>query len=554
MQLNVRTIYPNNPDYVYKTRLQRLNLDKERIDDLRRGKGFVITEPVSIKKDVKDYNGIFSTRFGQTLQDLNPFANRYSCTCKHLQGRIYHGIKCPICGDTVKYVGDEMDYFGYIILEDPYYLIHPNLFKSIEFIIGTRPLNNILTIYDPKDEDGFSVPFEPVKGEPFFGIGMTKFKERFDEVMKYYLTQNPNKLDYYKDIMENRDKIFIQSIPVYTTHLRPFRIDGTSFYFEGANEIYNVLAKLAADCNRPDLEMSKATSKPKNQLLKDMQDQYNNLYKEIEETLAKKKGAIRSLFGGRYNFTARCVIASDPKLRVNQVRLPYHALVELLQQAIINILHKSYCISYDAAYKIWYKAQINKDPRVYNIIEGMIKDKPEGLPVLINRPPTIQYGSILYMNVVGINDDYTMSVPLQILPLLAADFDGDALSILWIINESVRIRAEEVFSPRDAFYINRNDGMFDNNMNHQRDIIITACGLIEISRSNYTPKQLEKIRIAQAMEDDDNMNFVMFGSMDDQVKPGNSPLNGYKSRLGQYMDPEDAKKEYKKVFGQKIKE
>lgn len=34
---------------------------------------------------------------------------------------------------------------------------------------------------------------------------------------------------------------------------------------------------------------------------------------------------------------------------------------------------------------------------------------------------TIAYGGILQMFVVGINDSYTMSLPNQILPLLAGD-------------------------------------------------------------------------------------------------------------------------------------
>ena len=42
-----------------------------------------------------------------------------------------------------------------------------------------------------------------------------------------------------------------------------------------------------------------------------------------------------------------------------------------------------------------------------------------------NRNPTINYGSLLQMFCVGMNKDldhdYTMSLPLQILPLLAAD-------------------------------------------------------------------------------------------------------------------------------------
>lgn len=188
-------------------------------------------------------------------------------------------------------------------------------------------------------------------------------------------------------------------------------------------------------------------------------------------------------------------------LRSSQVRLPYKALVEMLQQVIINILHKSYGISYDAAWKIWYKAKIQKDSRVYNIIDGLIKDSGVGLPIFINRPPTIQYGSTLFMRCIGINDNYTMSVPLEILPLLAGDFDGDTLSILWIINKAVEEAAEEVYSPRYSMYISRNDGMYNNDINHQKDIIIAGCGLIGLSRKYYTEDEIALIYKAQNMDD-----------------------------------------------------
>lgn len=105
------------------------------------------------------------------------------------------------------------------------------------------------------------------------------------------------------------------------------------------------------------------------------------------------------------------------------------------------------------------------------------------------------------MRCVGINDNYTMSVPLEVLPLLAGDFDGDALSILWIINKDVEAAAEEVFSPRYAMYISRNDGMYNNDINHQKDIIIAGCGLIGLSRKYYTSEELAIIHKAQMMDD-----------------------------------------------------
>ena len=49
------------------------------------------------------------------------------------------------------------------------------------------------------------------------------------------------------------------------------------------------------------------------------------------------------------------------------------------------------------------------------------------LTTYVKATPTINYGSIMFMRCVGINNNYTMSVPLQILKPLGGDFDGENL-------------------------------------------------------------------------------------------------------------------------------
>lgn len=296
-EIPVKYMYPQHPDYEYKARIERINLDEERERDILIDNGFIISEPQSIKKDIKSVNSIFSSRYGQSLQDVNPFADRYKCDCGNLTSRIHHGMKCPICGSRVKYVDDNFSYFGWICLKDPYYVIHPNLYKSIQFFIGNKVLENIINTDDEKDENGFSIRREASKDQPFHGIGMMRFKERFVEIMDFYYAKNPDKADYYQDIMANMDKIFTQSIPVYTTHLRPFRIKDDSFTFEGTNGIYNMMCRLVATINKDNLKMNRKR-KAKDQLLYDLQVKFNELYKELENVISGKKGSIRSLIGG----------------------------------------------------------------------------------------------------------------------------------------------------------------------------------------------------------------------------------------------------------------
>lgn len=497
-ELKITTHYPNNPDYTYETELIRCNLDDKRIESLLTGRGFIINKIQStLKRDLKNPDGIYSPKFGQTLDDVNPFADRYKCECGKLRSRINHNILCTECGTKVKYVDDDFGYFGWIVLKDPYYIIHPNLYKQLEFLIGKDRLLNIITPVEEKNIDGHTVNTSTKsKDEPYAGIGMIGMYEKLDEILSFYLAKAPHKIDYYEDLLRNRRNIFTQSIPVYTTHLRPYKLDGVKFNFEDTNAIYNMMVKLSIEINNDKLKIFRKR-KSKNQLLGDLQAKFCKLYAELEKLVSGKKGTFRTVFGGRYNFTSRDVIVPNPSLRINEVVMPYKAMVELLQQSIVNILQKSYNTSYSEAYNIWSRAQIVRDERVYQIIKGLIKDKPRGIAVLINRNPTIGYGSILQMYVVDICDSYTLGLPLQILPLLGADFDGDVLNVMYIINKSFYEVASRVLNPRNAMYISRNDGKLNKDVLHNKDTLINVNGLKQLSAKSYSPEQLERIRQAK---------------------------------------------------------
>jgi len=422
MQMKVNTRYSRSNEFDYETRLERVNLDEERRHDVLTGNGFIVSSPKAIKDDIKDPNGIFSTKYGPGLQDANAFGNRYRCKCGHTTSRFYHGLTCEVCGEKVEFKDDNFSMFGYICLKDPYFIIHPNLFMSLAFFIGEKDFMGIITPDDRKDEDGHDLEIKRPKDEPFRGIGMIGFHDQFDEIMEYYYHKKPNKRDYYESIMNDKEKVFIQSIPVFTIHLRPYRLDGGVFHFEGTNATYNIIANLAARINDDKTKMNRE-KKPKNQLLFDMQMKYKELYTELTKIISGKKGSIRALFGGRYNFTARSVIAPGPDLRIDEVWLSYPCLCGLLEQRIINILHKTYFMKYNDAYKLLHESMHQENKIIRQIIDGIIASTERGIPLLINRNPTISYGGILQVYCTGISKGYTMLIPLPVLEGLAADFD-----------------------------------------------------------------------------------------------------------------------------------
>lgn len=403
MQIKTTLQYPFNPDYEFRTKLVRLDFSKEMEKDMEKGKGFFIKEPQALNKALKSSDSIYSDKYMKTLQDPDAFTDKYSCECGATQGLDFAGMTCDICHTEVKYVGDDFEIFGWIKLKEPYVIIHPNLYKSLETYFGVSTLAMMIepnielnenglpmTAYDKKlqarkrkDKRRFSKKKSKVD-TTFANIGMMQLHDRFDEILEYFHEKNKTKkLDYYQDILDNKDKIFIHAIPVYSTGLRPFKTEGGRFTFEGTNAIFQIMAKLAAKVNQDSLAIYNIP-KYRNSLLWDLQERYNALYKECEAILSGKKGNIRLLIGGRCNFTSRSIITPDPTLRINQVKLPYHGLMELLQQTIVNILTKSYSISYSQAYMMWYRGQIKEDPRLYKIIDNLIKAN-DGINVLINR-------------------------------------------------------------------------------------------------------------------------------------------------------------------------
>lgn len=299
---NIVLQYPYNDKFDYETCLERINLDKQREENIRTGKGFIISAPKGIKKDIKNQDGIFSSRYGSnSISDVDSFNGRYRCRCGMKRGSINHGELCDVCNTRVRFVDDDVSIKGYLVLKDPYWIIHPNMYCSLEAFIGAVRLNKIIEPEVNVDSNGAVIDNAPSKkkDEPFKGIGLIEFRNRFDEIMEFYLGRFPNKKNYYDDIMRHKDLVFTHTISVYSSLLRPSKLDNGSLRYEECNEQFNMLARLVYDVNNDKLHMNKKI-KEKYQLLYDIQFQLNTVYIRLKNMLKSKKGDLRSSIGGKY--------------------------------------------------------------------------------------------------------------------------------------------------------------------------------------------------------------------------------------------------------------
>jgi DNA-directed RNA polymerase beta' subunit len=463
--------------------LVKLNWDEECEKDFITGRGFEVREAAFVKgKEEKSMFGIHSPLFATDWDDEDAFAERYSCKCKELKGRVYEGEVCPVCKTEVKFRDVDMTKFGWIKLGG-YAIITPIFFKMLRSIIGKKDFPDIIEIEKDITREG-QIKEKSSKTNPFKGIGLIEFQERFDEILDYYWTKKKNKRDMITEVKREREKVFASSIPVYSSVLRPVSFRNETFFFNSIDKKYNVIfadSRLLQNKDRAKTSKSKKARMDDPTILNAIQKNVNELWELVFSEINQKNGHIKDqILGGRINFSARNVIIPDPYLRADEVRLGYLAFLELYKYEIIAHISKINDTTHNQAYEDWYKATIKFDAKIYEIMVYLMKKrKPK---ILINRNPTINYGSMLLMKIVDIkkdyHDDYTMSLPIQILSVLNADFDGDILNIISLKTKKIAKEYDNTFNPRKNMYVSRNDGLFNDDFNLLKDQMI---GLYEFN-------------------------------------------------------------------------
>lgn len=477
--------------------LKKMNWDKECERDLVSNLGFRITEPAFKKttvkiienskevkkiKEEKTMNGIHSPLFATDYEDEDAFSERYTCQCKELKGRVYEGEICPICNTEVKFRDVDLRITGWIIL-DNHKIIQPIFYRMIKSIIGEKILLEILEYNKDITNDGQIK--NKISKNPYMGIGIIEFRERFDEIINYYKSKKKNKAELADEVLREKDKVFASCIPVFSSVLRPILFKGDSFLYNPIDKKYTPIYSLVCSLNAQNAVNKNNKNKKKrideHTMLFSLQIKLMKLWDLVFSLINQKDGHIKDqLLGGRLNFSARNVIIPDPTLKPDEIKLGYLAFLELYKYEIIAHLVKMNDINENMAYEQWYKATINFSQKIYEVMKYIVDKKNPC--VIINRNPTINYGSILFMKIVDIKgeykNDFTMSLPIQILSVLNADFDGDTLNILSLKTKELKKAYDKAFNPRKNLPISRNDGLFNNDFNLLKDQLI---GLYEFN-------------------------------------------------------------------------
>lgn len=459
-----------------EVRLHLLDLDKTRELDIRSGKGIIIKEKPFTKEE-KNHYGLQSDWFGTSWDSSDGFKDRYTCKCGSTIGKMYEHKICPECSTEVKLVDVDLEKFGWIVLKE-HYLIHPICYKFLETIIGVNVLKDIIAFNRKLDRDGnLKDEDKPDKKHPFKNIGLIEFRKRFEEILEFYKKKKKDKALLVDVLLMHKDQVFIQSIPVFSTVLRTSLIRGERLFSNKFDTQYNRIFSSVESLNK-NKEISivrgkKKVTIPTHIKLAHLQKSLMDLWKLVFEQIDKKTGHIKdSVLAGRVNFSSRQVIVPNAKLKADEIKMGYIGFLELYKFEIIAYLTKTQNITEAEAYDEWYRAGITYSEKVYKIMQHMVNNRKRY--VIINRNPTIDFGSMILMRIKEVTpdmDEFTMSIPISILSGLNADFDGDILNIFVVPTTKMAKKLQKI-NPRKSMMISKNDGLFNSNMGLLKDQII----------------------------------------------------------------------------------
>src|SRR5512142_419796 len=427
-------------------------------------------ETINYRTFKPERDGLFCAAIFGPIKD-------YECLCGKYKRMKHRGVVCEKCGTEVTLTKVRRERMGHIELASP--TAHIWFLKSLPSRIGLmldmtlRDIERILYFeaYVVVDPGLTSLQRAQLLTEEQYLQAVEEHGDEFDARMGaeavYELLKT---IDLNAELIRLREEIaatnsetklkrlskriklveaFIESgnrpeymvmtvLPVLPPDLRPLvPLEGGRFATSDLNDLYrrvinrnNRLKKLM------DIRAPEVILRNEKRMLQEAVDalfdngrrsravrgQGNRPLKSLSDMLKGKQGRFRqNLLGKRVDYSGRSVIVVGPELRLNECGLPQNMALELFKPFIIHELEKRGEAETVKRAKKWVERD---DPKVYEVLEEIIKDHP----VLLNRAPTLHRLGIQAFEPVLVEGKAIRIHPL-VCAAFNADFDGDQMAV-----------------------------------------------------------------------------------------------------------------------------
>ena len=441
-----------------------------------------------IKPETINYRTLKPERDGLFCEKIFGPTRDYECSCGKYKRLRYKNIVCDRCGVEVTKSSVRRERMGHIELATP--VSHIWYVKGVPSYIGLtldmspRDLEEVIyfvsyVVLDPGattlvkkqtlSDKEYRAYYEKYGNTFRVGMGAEAIKELLSEVdvnkelgeiqkelegaTGQRRVKLVKRLDVINSFVQSGNKpewMIIEALPVIPPELRPMiQLDGGRFATSDLNDLYrrvinrnNRLKKLM-ELGAPSIIVQN-----EKRMLQEAVDSLfdngrrgrsvtgagNRALKSLSSMLKSKQGRFRqNLLGKRVDYSGRSVIVVGPDLKMYQCGIPKEMALELFKPHVIHgLTEKGIANNIKAAKKMID----NQDPKVWDVVEDVIKEHP----VMLNRAPTLHRLGIQAFEPKLIGGKAIRLHPL-VCPAFNADFDGDQMAVHVPLSEEAQAEA-----------------------------------------------------------------------------------------------------------------
>ena len=456
------------------------------------------------KPETINYRTLKPERDGLFCEKIFGPTRDYECSCGKYKRLRYKNIVCDRCGVEVTSSKVRRERMGHIELATPvshiWYVkgvpsyiglcldMSPRDLEEVIYFVsyvviepGNTPLIKKQTLSDKE----YRVYYEKYGNSFKVGMGASAIKELLEQVdvekelaevqkelegatgqKRSRLVKRLDVLNAFATSGNKPEWMILEALPVIPPELRPMiQLDGGRFATSDLNDLYrrvinrnNRLKKLI-ELGAPSIIVQN-----EKRMLQEAVDALfdngrrgrsvtgpgNRALKSLSSMLKGKQGRFRqNLLGKRVDYSGRSVIVVGPDLKMYQCGIPKEMALELFKPHVIHGL-----VSKEIANNIKSAKKMidNQDPKVWDVVEEVIKEHP----VMLNRAPTLHR-----LGIQAFEPKLISGKAIRLHPLVTtafnANFDGDQMAVHVPLSEEAKaearilmLGANNILSPKNG--------------------------------------------------------------------------------------------------------
>lgn len=399
---------------------------------------------VNSLEEKEKLNDLLYTRYEGDTLDVIP-----SCDGGHIKGEFNVGVRCPECNTLVMPV-TERPLESIIWMTAPEgvsTLINPQVWSLLSRKLTYGSTNLLHWLCDNTYKVNNQTPVLDRLQRFGFKRGLNNFFANFDRIIEVLFKINAfkgkarDRQDLEQFINENRDKVFCDYIP-FPSRLA-FITESTVTGLYADTTMKDAVEAIRTICAIESSLMPLSQQVRENRTVKaisQLAEYYHGKEGFYIKSLGSKHGWLRKhVFGSRLHFSFRAVISSlSNNHSYDEIHLPWSLSVQVFRTHLTNKLLK---MGYtpNSISKFLAEHTLKYNEVLDMLFKELIEESPYGgIPIILQRNPTLVRGSAQALRVTRVKTEVeinTISMSVLVLKAPNADFDGDALNGLIILDE-----------------------------------------------------------------------------------------------------------------------